>query len=435
MSVFDKPRQLLKSGSFVHSAGALAVGSGLAQLLSLLALPFLTRLYSPDDFSVLAVYIALVTMISVAACLRLEIAIPLPKREVDAANLLSLSLVFAFLTSLSILVILISFDDLDLSRFLGQEFKRYVLCVPIGAMALSAYNALNYWQTRKKNFGLIAQARLMQSAGAAGSQLYLGWLALGPLGLIIGHILSGVLGFAALFTALAKRNHHLLSSISTTRMTRALGRYRRFPQYSVLEALANNASLQLPIIIIAALAIGPEAGFLLLATRVIGTLVTIVGGAAAQVYLSRAPEALRTGQLRRLSYDVLRGLVKVGVIPLITIGLLAPPLFAYVFGEEWRRAGELVAWMTPWFILQLLSSPISMVMHVRMMQRLMMVVALFGFLLRVVSVLIAAKYNPLMMSELFALASAVFYAILLVIVIKVAGHDISEKDNILRPDA
>ena len=77
---------------FVRSVGVLVGGTALAQALMVLVLPLLTRLYTPEDFSVLAVYASIFGIISVTACLRLEIAIPLPERDEDAANLLALAL-------------------------------------------------------------------------------------------------------------------------------------------------------------------------------------------------------------------------------------------------------------------------------------------------------------------------------------------------------
>jgi len=61
----------------------------------LLAAPLLTRLYSPDDFGVLTVYIGILSLLSVIASLRYELAIPLPEdeREVVALTLLSFLIV------------------------------------------------------------------------------------------------------------------------------------------------------------------------------------------------------------------------------------------------------------------------------------------------------------------------------------------------------
>jgi len=84
--------QSLNRGGFVRSVGVLVGGTAFAQALTVLALPLVTRLYTPFDFSVLAVFVSILSIISVAACLRLEIAIPLPESDEDAANLLALAL-------------------------------------------------------------------------------------------------------------------------------------------------------------------------------------------------------------------------------------------------------------------------------------------------------------------------------------------------------
>ena len=82
----------IRQNGFVRSAGILVGGTAGAQALTVLALPLLTRIYSPEEFSLLAIYVAMLTMLSVVACLRLEIAIPLPDNDNEAANLLGLAL-------------------------------------------------------------------------------------------------------------------------------------------------------------------------------------------------------------------------------------------------------------------------------------------------------------------------------------------------------
>lgn len=65
---------------FIRLIGILVGGTAFAQALMVLVLPLLTRLYTPEDFNVLAVYASILSIISVAACLRLEITVPLPLR-------------------------------------------------------------------------------------------------------------------------------------------------------------------------------------------------------------------------------------------------------------------------------------------------------------------------------------------------------------------
>ena len=62
---------------FGRSVVTLASGTAMAQLLLALAMPVLTRLYTPTDYGSLAVYASTLTVLLVLASLRYEVAIPL----------------------------------------------------------------------------------------------------------------------------------------------------------------------------------------------------------------------------------------------------------------------------------------------------------------------------------------------------------------------
>jgi O-antigen/teichoic acid export membrane protein len=386
-----------------------------------MALPILTRLYSPEEFSILAVYIALLTMISVIACLRLEIAIPLPQDDAEAANLLALALGLALGSALLVGACVFIFGGRFFEALGQQQLQPYGWILPFGVWLAGTYAAMQFWSTRKKRFPTIARTRMMQAGNGLAAQLGLGGAGAGPVGLLLGHALMSGVGAVKLARQAWRNDRHALTGATRDGMRRAFSAYRRFPLYSTWEALANNAAIQLPVLLIAALALGPEAGFILLAMRAMGTPVTLVGEAVAQVYLSHAPEEMRAGRLPEFTTDVLKGLARVAVAPLVFIAIIAPPAFALVFGDEWRRAGELVIWMTPWFVLKLLSSPVSMVMHVRMMQRAMLGVMMTGLALRLVMTLGAYAIDPEFIAEGYAISGTAFYIATFTVYLKASG--------------
>lgn len=418
---FNQKIQALAQNDFMRSASTLVGGTAAAQALTILALPFLTRLYSPADFSLLAVYIAILTMAQVVVCLRIEIAIPLPEDDQEAANLFTLAVSFAL--SLSILsgLLILFFGD-HFFELIGQPLlEPYAWLLPFGIAFAGLYASMQYWSTRKSRFSAVARTRMAQSGAGLGTQFGLAWLGTGAIGLLAGHTVMAGAGVFNLARHAWKSDLTAFKAVSLAGMGRAFREYRRFPLYSTWEALANNAALQLPILMIAAYAIGPEAGYLLLATRAIGTPVTMIGTAVGQVYLSKAPKKLRDGSLPEFNARVLSGLIRLGIAPLVVFGLIAPVVFSTVFGDEWQRAGELVLWMTPWFILKFLSSPISMVMHVKMKQRTMLVLMLVGLFLRLGITLGAYWFDPKIIAEGYAVSGALFYMIALATYVKTAG--------------
>jgi len=410
--------RLMPAGSFARNVGVLTGGTAFAQGLTVLALPLLTRLYTPDDFALLAVYVAVIGIITVVSCLRYNIAIPLPEDDDDGLALLAVSLLAATVISAA-LVLPVLLAPAQTAALLGQpSLAPFLWMVPLGVFLASAYNALQYWASRKKRFGLVTRTRMTRALGGVGTQLGLGVAALSPFGLILGHMLYGGLGVVGLARDLWRQDRPALRGLSTARLAAQAAQYRRFPMWSVPEALFNTAGVQLPIILIAAAAAGPEAGFLMLAMRVMGLPMGLVGASVAQVFLVEAPAKLRDGTLSAFTRRTMWTLLKIGAPPLLAVGVLSPLLFPLVFGTEWARAGWLVAWMTPWFVLQFVASPVSMVLHVTGRQGLAMALQVFGLLLRLSPVLVATSIMPGQVSEIYALTGAVFYGLYILVVLR-----------------
>jgi O-antigen/teichoic acid export membrane protein len=217
---------------------------------------------------------------------------------------------------------------------------------------------------------------------------------------------------------MAVKDRAALRMLKWPKMLAAFSTYYRFPKYSALEALSNSAGIQLPIILIATLATRSEAGFLLLALSIIQAPMGLMGNAVAQVYLSRAPDEFRNGRLNAFTVRVFGGLIKAGVGPLIFGGILAPAVFAKIFGPEWYRAGVLVLWMTPWFVLQFLATPIAMALQISNNQKLALLLQLSGLVVRTLCVYVASFAGGLL-SEAYALSGLVFYFSYLVLILYV----------------
>lgn len=71
--------------------------------------------------------------------------------------------------------------------------------------------------------------------------------------------------------------------------------------------------------------------------------------------------------------------------------------------------------------MQLLASPISMVLHATNNQPLAMWLQLFGVGLRVGAVILASIFLPSLLTEIYAFTGFLFYFVYLLVVLKVAG--------------
>lgn len=404
---------------FLRSVGVLVGGTAVSQAVSVLVLPLVTRFYTPADFSILAVYASILGIVSVVACMRLEIAIPMPARNEEAANLLALALCSCTAVSAAAALVVWVWPG-QIVRLVGQPgLTPFLWMLPLGIWLSSVYGALQFWATRKKNFAAIAKTRMTQAVGGAGVQLGFGWWSnFGAFGLLLGQLINSGAGLFGLGRSLLRDDRTVLRKVSYSGMRNTLRDYDRFPKYSTFEAFANSAGTQLPVIAIAAIAVGPEAGYLLLATRAMAVPMGLIGGAVSQVYLSRAPGELRAGSLPAFTAKIIGGLARTGLGPLIFAGMVAPSVFSLIFGSEWRRAGEMTTWMIPWFVMQFLASPISMALHVTQAQRLALILPLLGFSVRVGSIFLISMVNKEWIVQAYVGSSFLYYLIYFIAVIK-----------------
>jgi O-antigen/teichoic acid export membrane protein len=405
----------------MRSVGVLVSGTALAHGITAAAMPVATRLYTPEHFAAASVFSSLVGILVVAACFRYELAVALPEDEVEALNLLVLSCGLTVAFSLVVAGIMALIPPAGYA-LLGQPgLTRWIWLLPPALLIGGLYLALQMWYVRKKGFGAIARSRVAQSAAAAAAQLGMGFAGAAPQGLLVGQLFNYGAGAFGLGAGLLFKERALLRRVSWQGVVQVARTHHRFPRFSVLEALANAAGIHLPVLLIAALAVGPEAGYLALAMFLLQAPMALVGGAVGQVYLSGAPDAQREGRLAAFTSDMMARLMKAAAGPIVFLGVVAPAAMGLVFGADWTRAGVLVSWMAPWFLLQFVAAPASTALHVVGRQSWAMTLQLAGLALRSGMVIAAVLIDARFATEAFALSGFLFYAIFIGVVLKAVG--------------
>ena len=122
--------------SFARSVAVLASGTAGGQAIAVLASPFLSRLYTPDEFGTFGVYLALVSIAAVAVSLRYEAALPLPESEDEAVGVLVLTFVVTVvMTILAGLVMWLVVDHVTVPPDTGSAVADAPRPLPHGAPA------------------------------------------------------------------------------------------------------------------------------------------------------------------------------------------------------------------------------------------------------------------------------------------------------------
>jgi O-antigen/teichoic acid export membrane protein len=404
---------------FLGPVLTLISGTAVAHAITGAALILLARIYSPADYGVLGLFSSIVYTLSVAVCLRLDLAIILPEEDSEALRLFWLALASAigFAAVSALIIAVLPVHSIANPAFVS--LSPYLWLLPVSLLAAGVYSALQNWFIRQRAYRLLARSRIVQSAGAATTQVGAGWVSPSPLGLIVGFIVNSGAATFVLLAPFIRSVRERLRRPKFAELRETLRKYGDFPRYSTWEAIANSASIQLPILLIGALAGAAEVGQLTLAMAVVQAPMALFGNATAQVFMSQAPARMRAGELHRFTLSTLKGLAKTGVPILVGLGIAAPFVFPFLFGKDWFRAGLLVTWMTPWLLLQFLASPVSSILNITGHLRLASAWQITGLAFRLAAVWLGHRLiNGA--SEAFSISGALFYAAYLYIVLRIA---------------
>jgi O-antigen/teichoic acid export membrane protein len=399
----------------VHKGMAVILGGTAGgQLLALVAAPVLSRVYSPADFGIFTIVSAIALTVGSSSALRFELAVPLPAEERDAHSLVTLGLLSAAATAVGgTLVVALAGGWLS-RRFDQPALMPWLWFVPVTGAVMGVYLVLSQLAVRKRRYGAIGRRNLFQTTVLVLTQVGLGAAGLRPGGLVLGLGIGQLAGALSLFWGSGTRSEAAREGRRPHRLLAALSRYRRFPLVLSPSGLLNVLGLQLPVLLIAYFYGGEVAGWLGLSLRVLALPVTLVGAAAAQVYLGELVGDARDGGVRpaELFLSVSRKLAALGLLAAVVLLLAGPWLFSFVFGPAWVVSGQYAQALSLGLAAQLVASPLSQTLTAFERQYLQLAWDVSRLLVVTGSTAVCALTGGTALSTLwcFGLASCVTYA-------------------------
>ena len=365
-----------------------------AQSILLLAAPFLTRLYSPNDFGLLAVYGGLLAIISVITSLSYELAIPLPKDDGVAANLVMLCLLLVAIISILTGAVIFIFYEPILKMIGEPAMANYLWLLPLGLFLTGLYKTFNYWNIRTKNFQCIAKTKLKQSVTTLAIQI-LGYK-FGATSLLLGQIAGQSIGTHSL--AISSLKNKGFNQLSLSQLKCVMSRYKEFPLFSSWSGVINATGHQLPPIIFAMFFSVGAAGLYVLAHRLLAMPANLIGSSLAQVFLSHGVDRRREGGLA-LAYTKLQNtLIQISLAPTLLVILFGPTLFSVIFGEEWYQAGIFAQWLAGSVFFGFVVSPLSQIFTILEKEKTGLFLQSFLFLSRLTGIVTGVILDNLLHS-------------------------------------
>jgi len=373
--MINKPKS-----EFSRNVLTLMTGTTIAQAIPIAISPILTRIYTPEDFGVFALYMSIASIMSVIATGRYELAIMLPRKDEDAINIVALSIMISFFVSFISLIIVFIFNA-QITNLLGNpEISNWLYFIPITVLLTGIYQSFNYWSNRKKQYKRLATSRVIQSSTTATTNLSMGFNGFGSSGLILGGVLGQGVATGVIGKLVWKEDSYRLKEVKKLKIFALIKKHKKLPIYNLPNALIDGFRLSGISILIAKFFTTATLGQFSLAWKMVQTPMFLIGGSLSQVFFQKVSSSKKSDLYR----IVIKFIIKASIVAtpiFLFIYLFAVDIFIFVFGENWKLAGEAASVMTPWLFLNFMSSPMANIFIVLNKQEVVLVVSVIYMIL------------------------------------------------------
>lgn len=356
----QKLKNILPKSEFARNVLTLMTGTTIAQAIPIAISPILTRIYTPEDFGVLALFISITYIIGSISNGRYELALMLPEEDEDAINIFILGMLIVFFLSLSLLILVIIFNHQLVMFFKNKQIGVWLYFVPLTVFFIGGFNMLSYYNNRKRQYKDIAKANVAKSLVMSVVQVFLGFLKLGVGGLIVGQIMSHFSANVKLLKNVIK-DKAVLSSIDKVKIRKMAIRYKKFPTISLGATFSNSLSAQLNPIIISTIYSTSGLGFFSLTEKALSAPAAFIGKSIGQVFFEEASKKKEDkDKLSKVFNTTIKKLIIIGFPIFLLMFLIVKPIFIFVFGEGWEISGIYAQILIPLFFSRFITSPVTL---------------------------------------------------------------------------
>jgi lipopolysaccharide exporter len=412
------------NSSFTGNVLRLVSGTAGAQIIVLLIVPILTRYYLPKAFGIAAAFTSMTAIFSLISCLRYELAIVLPKCNRKAFSIFILCLICTLFFSLLIFLVAWTLGPLLLSLLNLHDVIPYLWLLPTAIFIGGVFNAVSYWRTRCKQFGIISVAHITNSLSSNGGRLAGCFVGSANQGILIITQVAGKL-IAILVMLVPFIKYHSISSLNGAfdlkQIRDTAVRYKKFPLYSGWSALMNAVSWQLPVFMLGYYFSPAVVGYYALGFRILQLPMNVVGQAISKVFLQEAAQALNEGRLAPLVEKMYTLLVTFGLFPMLFLTFTGEYFYSLIFGNDWAIAGIYTQILSLWAFFWFISSPMAVLFSVLEKQEFGLFINILLLVTRFAALMIGGVLgDPKLALALFAASGVMVYGYQIISIMRCA---------------
>ncbi len=184
-------KRLTPKTAFGKNVLTVMTGGGLAQAIPILMSPVLTRLYSPEDFGFMALYLWGASLLTILATGKYEKSVYLPNRTKGVARIIDMSSNLSLFFSILLLFSILFFGDYLWHFFDIKNSIIWLYILPYSVFIASQYQILEDLVIKRSEYKKLSISRVSQSFVNSSAAVGLSYLMVNS-GLLVANLLGQI---------------------------------------------------------------------------------------------------------------------------------------------------------------------------------------------------------------------------------------------------
>lgn len=369
----------------VRNTSVLLSGNILAQIITLVAYPIISRIYGPQEMGTLNLFVSIFAILVLLANAEYQNVLVFHKNENELPSVLAVCLSCVALVS-TLVLITVPFSAEISALFGSADLQHWYYLMPIYVAATAFWNICDSLIIRKKLFKYISIYLILLALYNVSLKVLLGNLGWSTGGLIISAV-SGSVIILLLVLLFAQQRDKIFSSLGarpTWASTLAIAReYIKFPKYSLSRKTLNLLSKSLPIFLLSAHFGMAEIGLYSMGLLLAHTPINVACSSLYKIMFRFVSEKVWNGEkILPIIKKYIASVLMVGVPSFALLSLILPDITAMLLGEEWRTSGDYIRLMLPWLLVFTIADVIDFLPQIFKKQEGLLIIEIIDIILK-----------------------------------------------------
>lgn len=393
---------------FIKSVAILTAGNVIGQIINILSIPIIARIYSEEDYGEFAVLTAVVSILVSFVALGLNSAIMAPKEDVESKKLFVVNFIISLTLTFVVMIVFITISPWY--KIVNVDLNYVIVCIYIfiSVVCLSLVNILTIYFNRLGNNKVLFVNSLINAFINLIITLPLGLLGFGVKGFMIASVITA----SVRIVQMLKVESPFRTKIDFNDMKYVVKKYKHYVFFQYPSNFIGNYSIQLPMTFFSNHFGNVLLGGYSMCERILGIPSRFLADPISNIYFRKATNYFNESKsIAPFTFKFTLIIMAISILPVLLISIWGQDIFSFVLSEKWRSAGRFAAYLSIQYVFAFIATCTAYCRVSLQKQKFNFFIQIFKFIIIVLIILLikVKGYNIESAVIVLALGWTLFY--------------------------